>query len=154
MYAVKCVAKSYLNHEEKARSDLRWQNIERERGIIESLDSEYVCGYVESHTSTHWLFIVMEYANGGNVKELLLRQPGGVMPEIIAQRIIKQIVTGLTHCYDHKIIHRDLKLENLLIHFPNQSSEHPIPWEDIDLEQEEFIIKIADFGFARVLLPN
>jgi serine/threonine protein kinase len=50
-----------------------------------------------------------------------------------------------------KVIHRDCKLENLLIHFPNRDSGREIPWDEIDLDKEEFVIKIADFGYARRL---
>lgn len=49
------------------------------------------------------------------------------------------------------MIHRDLKLPNILIHLPNRDSGKPIPWEEVDLEKEQFIVKIADFGFARYL---
>jgi len=35
------------------------------------------------------------------------------------------------------------------VHFPNLSSAGPLPWDQIDLEFEEFVVKIADFGFAK-----
>ena len=47
------------------------------------------------------------------------------------------------------MIHRDVKLENLLVHFPNRSSTKK--FNIVDLDQEEFTIKIADFGYSRVL---
>lgn len=50
------------------------------------------------------------------------------------------------------VIHRDLKLDNVLIHFPDRGTE--ITKEElrqIDLEKERFIIKIADLGYARDL---
>ena len=113
--------------------------------------SPFVIGYEDACASQNWLFLVMEYANGGNVKALLKRQQDGYFSEIIAQKIMKQLVQGLSYLYGKNIIHRDLKLENLLVHFPNRGSAHPIAWEKIDLETEEFIIKIADFSFARSL---
>ena len=61
---------------------------------------------------------------------------------------------GLKYLYDMNIIHRDLKLENLLIHFTGLSSAGPVPWDEIDLEFEEFVVKIADFGFAKNLEPD
>lgn len=44
---------------------------------------------------------------------------------------MKQILTGLAYCHSQKIIHRDLKLENILV------------------DPEKDAVKIADFGLAR-----
>ena len=47
-------------------------------------------------------------------------------------------------------MHRDLKLDNILVHFPNRKGK--ITKEDImgiDLENEKFVVKIADLGYAR-----
>ena len=47
-------------------------------------------------------------------------------------------------------MHRDLKLDNILIHFPDRSAnltQEEI--DEIDLENEPFLVKIADLGYAR-----
>ena len=49
------------------------------------------------------------------------------------------------------MIHRDCKLENLLIDFPERDPNQEIPWNEINLDEEPFIIKIADFGYSRRL---
>ena len=47
-------------------------------------------------------------------------------------------------------MHRDLKLDNVLIHFPDRSTDLTVDEiEEIDLETEPFIVKIADLGYAR-----
>ena len=46
-------------------------------------------------------------------------------------------------------MHRDMKLDNILVHFPNRPSTKPIDLASIDLENEEFVVKIADLGYAR-----
>jgi serine/threonine protein kinase len=73
------------------------------------------------------------------------------LKESIAKNVMTQLIKGLTYIYKKNIIHRDLKLPNILIHLPNRDSGKDIPWEEVDLDKEEFIIKIADFGFARYL---
>jgi len=59
---------------------------------------------------------------------------------------------GLTAMYKKQIVHRDLKLDNVLISFPNLGAD--LTQDDlskIDLEKEDFVVKIADFGFSREL---
>ena len=46
-------------------------------------------------------------------------------------------------------MHRDLKLDNILVHFPNQPNDQKIDIQRINLENEPFVVKIADLGYAR-----
>ena len=79
---------------------------------------------------------------------------GGALPEKVAKKVLIQIIEGFSYLYSKKVVHRDCKLDNLLIHFPNKNNGDPIEWSEIDLENEEFVIKIADFGYARHLGYN
>ena len=56
--------------------------------------------------------------------------------------------------YKLRIMHRDMKLDNILVHFPNQPSNKKLDLKKIDLETEEFVIKIADLGYAREFKNN
>ena len=49
------------------------------------------------------------------------------------------------------MIHRDLKLDNLLIHFPDHDNKEVFFAEEFDLREETFEVKIADFGLSREL---
>jgi serine/threonine protein kinase len=54
-------------------------------------------------------------------------------------------------------MHRDLKLDNVLISFPNYKPNENLTKEElaqIDLSKEEFVIKIADLGYSRAIEGN
>ena len=56
---------------------------------------------------------VMEYLEGGELKEYL--NDKGRLEEEEAQMIFSQIVDAIFYCHRQQIIHRDLKLENILL---------------------------------------
>ena len=68
----------------------------------------------------------------------------------MAKELLRQLVAGCSALYEKRIMHRDLKLDNILIHFPDRPSN--LTQDDIDgidLENERFFVKIADLGYAR-----
>ena len=97
-------------------------------------------------TKTH-CYIVMEYCNGGDLSGCLKkykathRRP---FPEEIVQYLMRQIVSGLYFLHSNKIIHRDLKLDNLLVTFNSEKDKQ-------SLNMMKAIVKIIDFGFATTL---
>ena len=51
-----------------------------------------------------------------------------------------------------KVVHRDLKLDNILISFPNLGEKlTKEQLKTLDMDKEEFCIKIADLGYSRAL---
>lgn len=54
--------------------------------------------------------------------------------------------------FDAKVMHRDLKLDNILVHFPDRDNKKKLGEKELkamDLNTERVEIKIADLGFAR-----
>ena len=62
-------------------------------------------------------------------------------PEIIVQHLMKQIIETLYYIHSRKIIHRDLKLDNIMVNFYSNEDK-----ENLDMMKAR--IKIIDFGFA------
>jgi serine/threonine protein kinase len=59
------------------------------------------------------MVLVMEFAAGGELYDYLSERK--VLTEEEARRIFRQVSTAIYYCHKHKICHRDLKLENILL---------------------------------------
>ncbi|XP_070091648.1 cyclin-dependent kinase-like 4 isoform X6 [Equus przewalskii] len=79
------------------------------------------------------MHLVFEYCDHTLLNELE-RNPNGVADGVI-KSVLWQTLQALNFCHKHNCIHRDVKPENILI-------------------TKQGIIKICDFGFARILIPG
>lgn len=102
----------------------------REAKLLEMLQHDRIIRTLESFETTLHFYIVCELVDGGSLRQLLRRQPMNRVSEETAKMIFKQICEGLKFCHDRNVVHRDIKLENVL------------------LERETNSVKIIDFGFA------
>ncbi|XP_031755984.1 serine/threonine-protein kinase MARK2 isoform X5 [Xenopus tropicalis] len=118
--AVKIIDKTQLNS-----SSL--QKLFREVRIMKVLNHPNIVKLFEVIETEKTLYLVMEYASGGEVFDYLVAH--GRMKEKEARAKFRQIVSAVQYCHQKLIVHRDLKAENLLL--------------DSDMN-----IKIADFGFS------
>uniref|UniRef100_A0A673IJS0 non-specific serine/threonine protein kinase n=1 Tax=Sinocyclocheilus rhinocerous TaxID=307959 RepID=A0A673IJS0_9TELE len=103
------------------------KNLFREVRIMKVLNHPNIVKLFEVIETDKSLYLVMEYASGGEVFDYLVAH--GRMKEKEARAKFRQIVSAVQYCHQKCIVHRDLKAENLLL--------------DADMN-----IKIADFGFS------
>uniref|UniRef100_A0A672PE86 MAP/microtubule affinity-regulating kinase 3 n=1 Tax=Sinocyclocheilus grahami TaxID=75366 RepID=A0A672PE86_SINGR len=118
--AIKIIDKTQLNQ-------TSLQKLFREVRIMKTLHHPNIVQLFEVIETEKTLYLVMEYASGGEVFDYLVSH--GRMKEIEARAKFRQIVSAVHYCHQKNIVHRDLKAENLLL--------------DADAN-----IKIADFGFS------
>jgi len=109
------------------------QKLFREVRIMKMLDHPNIVKLFQVIETDKTLYLVMEYASGGEVFDYLVLH--GRMKEKEARAKFRQIVSAVQYCHQKKIIHRDLKAENLLL-------------------DSEMNIKIADFGFSNEFTPG
>ncbi|XP_063862874.1 serine/threonine-protein kinase MARK2-like isoform X17 [Scylla paramamosain] len=109
------------------------QKLFREVRIMKILDHPNIVKLFQVIETEKTLYLVMEYASGGEVFDYLVFH--GRMKEKEARAKFRQIVSAVQYCHQKKIIHRDLKAENLLL-------------------DSEMVIKIADFGFSNEFTPG
>ncbi|XP_048455678.1 MAP/microtubule affinity-regulating kinase 3a isoform X6 [Rhincodon typus] len=118
--AIKIIDKTQLN-------PTSLQKLFREVRIMKCLNHPNIVKLFEVIETEKTLYLVIEYASGGEVFDYLVAH--GRMKEKEARAKFRQIVSAVQYCHQKQIVHRDLKAENLLL--------------DADMN-----IKIADFGFS------
>ncbi|CAF2050694.1 unnamed protein product [Rotaria magnacalcarata] len=119
--AIKTIKKSRIeNPHDLAR-------IRREIDFMTSLNHPNIIKIKEVYESREKIILVMEYASGGELYDYLNRRKR--IPESQARSIFRQIVSAVHFLHKNHIVHRDLKLENILIDYKGD-------------------IKLADFGLS------
>ena len=86
------------------------------------IDSKYVVKLKKAIKTDSRYFMFMEYCNGGNLRDLMEIKKFEIDPRVI-KIIMKQLITGLNDMMQILMIHRDIKLANLMINFPENSEE-------------------------------
>lgn len=124
--AIKVIDKTTLD--EKKLSKLY-----REIRIMKLLHHPNIVKLYEVIETKNTVFLVMEYASGGELYDYLVVH--GKMKEKEARAKFRQILSAVSYCHKKRVIHRDLKAENLLL-------------------DENLNIKIADFGFSNTFDPE
>lgn len=112
------VAKNQVTNVKAERAIMMWQG-----------ESDFVAKLYWTFSSKEYLYLVMEYLNGGDCASLV-KILGG-LPEDWAKKYIAEVVLGVEHLHNRGIVHRDLKPDNLLI----DQTGH---------------LKLTDFGLSRM----
>lgn len=105
----------------------------REAAMGSLLSHPYICGMIDvQRTNYHW-YMLFEYVNGGQMLDYIIAH--GRLKEKQARKFARQIVSALDYCHRNSIVHRDLKIENILI---SKTGD----------------IKIIDFGLSNLYSPR
>jgi serine/threonine protein kinase len=112
--------------------------------ILQYLNHPNIVKFQEVKKTKHHYYIIMEYCNGGELSKALekyVNKYGKPFPEELVQHFMRQIISAFKYIHERKIIHRDVKLDNILLHFENE--------EDLkNFDLMKATVKIIDFGFA------
>jgi len=130
IYAVKKILKWSL-------SDLQWNNITRGISIHRYLSSVYP-GVVQLHDvieDERYFYLIMEALDGDLVT--LLEHKRTTLTEDEARDIFKQTVLIVQFLHSKDIVHRDLKLDNLMIY-----------WDSPEKKNKVVTVKLSDFDLA------
>eukprot|EP00612_Vaucheria_litorea_P008177 CAMPEP_0171473434 /NCGR_PEP_ID=MMETSP0946-20130122/1838_1 /TAXON_ID=109269 /ORGANISM="Vaucheria litorea, Strain CCMP2940" /LENGTH=499 /DNA_ID=CAMNT_0012003195 /DNA_START=12 /DNA_END=1511 /DNA_ORIENTATION=- len=106
--------------------------LKKEAEIMKMLDHPNIIRLQEVYTSIDKLYLVMDLAKGGDLQQRLFKNRTLFQDESNAQSLVRKICGAIMYCHSKGIIHRDLKLENLLFETEDANSE----------------IKLTDFGLS------
>ena len=101
-----------------------------EINLMKKLNHQNITKILETFEDDQFYFIIMEYINGGNLFSYVKKRRK--LSEKVAKFLFRQIILGIKHIHSNLIVHRDIKLENILIDMNNN-------------------IKICDFGIGIIL---
>ena len=133
-----------------ARNPKAKKYIDNEIKILNEINHENIVKFYEKLETSQYYFIVTEYCNGGGLSDCLeyhINQYHKAFSEEVVQYLMRQIVSAIRYLHSKHILHRDIKLDNILVKFDSEE----------DRQKKNMLkakVKIIDFGFARYLDPK
>ena len=121
--------------------------LDNEIGILRDIDHPNIVKLYDVKETSQFYYLVTEYCNGGGLSDCLEQyqeKHNKAFPEEIVQYLMKQIVSALRYLHNKTILHRDIKLDNILVHFENEEDRR-------NKNMLKAKVKMIDFGFARYL---
>ncbi|KAF9979908.1 CBL-interacting serine/threonine-protein kinase 21 [Modicella reniformis] len=130
--AIKVMSKATIQS-----SDRLGISVQRESDLLKSLQHPNIVGFREVVETSLQMCIVLDYASGGELF-VFVEDKRAQASEQDIQYIFAQIVDAVDYLHRHNIVHRDLKLENVLLEPRTGAPLRPT-------------VKLTDFGLAKVI---
>eukprot|EP00930_Biecheleria_cincta_P073938 TRINITY_DN61197_c0_g1_i1.p1 TRINITY_DN61197_c0_g1~~TRINITY_DN61197_c0_g1_i1.p1 ORF type:complete len:503 (+),score=103.69 TRINITY_DN61197_c0_g1_i1:41-1510(+) len=106
----------------------------KEASILQSVSHPHIVRLIESFEKERWLFLVMDCILGGELFQALAN-PRMAITEGCVANVGNQLLQALKHLHEHRVVHRDVKAENILL-------------LDDPAKTCRWHIKLVDFGLA------
>ncbi len=120
LYAIKALSS------ENFKNPRVLDQLKNELKILFSLNHQNIIKIIGVEKTINNIYLILEYCNGGTLLDYVTwykKTHNKNIPEEIIQKILKQIIEGLKYMHKSNIIHRDIKLENILINFDDHEIE-------------------------------
>jgi len=137
-YAIKRIERERLEQGEAMKY---YRN---ELTFLQNFDHPNILKFFDVKKTKKHFYIIFEYCNGGRLSEALekyLKKYGKPFPEVLVQHFMKQIIDVYKYIHSGRIIHGDIRLKDILLHYENEKD-----LDNFDLIKAK--IKIIDFSFT------
>lgn len=104
--AVKCLSMKSI------RTKRAFNKVRREIAIHRQLQNPHIVRLYEVFETESNIFFVMEYANNGDLHSMVQK---GHLQENFSRDIMSKVILALEYCHSQKVLHRDVKLDNILL---------------------------------------
>ena len=115
LYATKKIDLKYV-----AEEPFLMRYIKNEIIILNEIKHPNIVKLYDVKIRKEYIYLIMEYCNGGSLLNALnkyMEINQKPFTEDIVQYLMKQILSGVECLHEHNIIHRDLKLDNILLNY-------------------------------------
>lgn len=119
-----------LNTSDQDTTEKEYQKLQEEVDLLRTLNHVNIVGFLGTCLQDNIVSIFMEFIPGGSISSILKRF--GPLPEIVFSRYTRQILQGVSYLHENKVIHRDIKGNNIML-------------------MQTGVIKLIDFGCAKRL---
>ncbi|XP_069081152.1 mitogen-activated protein kinase kinase kinase 19 isoform X1 [Pleurodeles waltl] len=119
-----------LNTSDQDTTEKEYQKLQEEVDLLRTLEHVNIVGFLGTCLQDNIVSIFMEFIPGGSISNILKRF--GPLPEIVFSRYTRQILQGVSYLHENKVIHRDIKGNNIML-------------------MQTGVIKLIDFGCAKRL---
>jgi len=113
----------------------RRKSVRCEIRLMERLRHPNIVEFHEALDTPKQIYLIMDFVSGGSLHHFLKKRPNRRTDDPLAKRLFFQVCQGIKYLHDRHIVHRDVKLENLLL-------------------DEQGAVKIIDFGFSTIVPPG
>lgn len=134
--AIKIISRKYIHDSGKKSKETpasRKKRILREAAILNLAHHPNIVRLYDLYITEEYYCMVFEYVDGAQMLDFIINQ--GKMKESQAQKFFSQLLSAVSYCHENGIVHRDLKIENVLI-------------------DSEGNVKLVDFGLSNFFDPS
>ncbi|KAI9230564.1 MAG: kinase-like domain-containing protein [Piptocephalis tieghemiana] len=114
-------------------ADNKEVRVVREAAILQLLHHPNIVRLWDFVAQPRHFFLFFEYVSGGQLLDYIIAH--GRLPESVARKFLRQMASAVEYCHEHSVVHRDLKIENVLL-------------------TPEGKVKLIDFGLSNLYSPR